>query len=133
MTRVPSQMLRPVRTTTVSFSPTKPFAGKLECAWFNSTIGSSPDATNNCEFNAIWTNGRGMGAESEPRLTLCDYNDAEENFSNLAIRIATIPSVEKLKSFTTVDQFVELLGNQRGFSDGYGHNWQVFSLSLIHI
>lgn len=47
---------------------------------------------------------------------------------NEAKYVSEIPSLEKLKSFTSIDQFVELFGREGAFFDEGLFNWQVFSI-----
>jgi hypothetical protein len=43
--------------------------------------------------------------------------------------VEALPDIEVLKSFKTLDEFIALLGPQTGWSDGYSHQWLIFSVT----
>ena len=102
------------------------FSGKLDCIWRSPTSELSMGRATDCKFDAIWTNSPDLPDARE--LTICDCISAEGSYTNEAKYVSEMPSLEKLKSFTAIGQYVELFGPEGAFIDGTGYNWQVFSI-----
>ena len=104
-----------------------PFTGVLKCEYIDPRITYAP--TDDPLFlNAAHVNSRSMGGRFEPRLELCDFSHKNESYSSVATLVDSLPTIEKLRTLTTVSQYVDLLGQQRGFSDGWTHGWLLFAI-----
>ena len=87
-------------------------------------------------YTHIHIEDRGIGNSSPPVTTLwakhvnkdtrAIEDENEGSFTAMTTLVSTLPTLDQLKSFERLEQFVELLGPQRGFHDGWSHGWMIF-------
>ena len=104
-----------------------PFSGELKCEYIDPRI-TYAASDMRLSLNAAHVNSRSMGGRFEPRLELCDFSHKDETYSSVTTFVDTLPTIEKLRLLTTVTQYVDLLGQQRGYSDGWTHGWLLFAI-----
>ena len=90
-------------------------------------------------YTSVRINGRGPGSQFEPRFTLCarhvnkvtrKFDDVDDgSYTAPTVLVDALPDINELKSFTNLQQYTDLLGPQRGLSDGWSHGWMLFSVS----
>lgn len=108
-----------------------PFSGDLKCQYVDPRIGKigfdCSDLLDDYELslNSAQINSRGMGASRKPRLELCDYSYEEGCYTSVTTVVENLPSVEELKSLKSVSDYVELLGQPRGFTSVGSRAWQI--------
>ena len=88
-------------------------------------------------YTHLQINGRGMGSSSPPVITLWAKHidkdtrafddEGGDSYTAHTTMVKTLPTLDHLKSFETLEQFIEMLGPQRGFHDGWSHGWMIFT------
>lgn len=121
------------------------YSGDLTLVFDSSKL-KTDSLDNKFVYTHACLNDRGMGGEHEPRFTLgakhidpdtgsiVDENDDSHSTAYTTL-IETLPSVESVSKYTTVQEFHDSFGRDRGWISGWGsddikhwsNSWLVFS------
>ena len=102
------------------------FTGTLKLEYIDPRVTPANDIP--IYLNSATINPRGHGSQFEPKLEMSNFSHGDDPSCQHATLVDEMPSLEKLKTVSTVSQYVELLGEQRYNFEAQGQYWQIFRI-----